>query len=126
MDLQWSLSLNRCKSARKVFPIAKRINGHAVLVLFRSDAERRLFSTAEMLDRRFGRLLSDKIKMRLLLLGAAPNLAMVPTCQPYSLRKISRGEFTLALSPPRILRFLAQGGREDISSIKTVKIVGVE
>jgi hypothetical protein len=110
-----------------VFPIAKRIDGRAVLVLFGSDAERRLYNTAEMLDRRFGRLLSDKIKMRLLLLGAAPNLAMVPTCQPYSLKKTSRGEFTLDLSPPRVLRFAVQGGRgEERSSIKTVKIIGVE
>jgi hypothetical protein len=110
-----------------VFPIAKRISGSALLVLFGSAAERRLFCTAEMLDRRFGLSLSEKIKMRLLLLWAAPNLAMVPTCQPYCLRKTSRSEFTLDLCPLKVLRFATQGGRgEQHSSIKTVKILGVE
>jgi hypothetical protein len=80
-----------------------------------------------MLDLRFGLRLSKKIKLRLLLLRAAANLAMVPTCQPYRLKRASRGEFTLDLLPPKMLRFAAEGGRDlQLSAIKTVKILGVE
>jgi hypothetical protein len=98
-----------------------------LLLLFGSAAEQRLFSSAELLDRRFGPKLSDKIKMRLLLLRAATNLAMVPTCQPYSLKKLPHGEFTLDLLPPKVLRFAAEGGRSSQQSkIKAVTILGVE
>ncbi|MCP2223744.1 hypothetical protein [Bradyrhizobium elkanii] len=115
-----------CTSLKKVFPIAKRIIGPILLILFGSAAEQRLFSTAELLDRRFGPNLSKKIKSRLLLLRAAPNLTMVPTCQPYRLNKISRGEYTLDLLPPKVLRFAAEGGRTQQSMIKAVKILAVE
>ncbi|RTM15378.1 MAG: hypothetical protein EKK33_02105 [Bradyrhizobiaceae bacterium] len=98
-----------------------------MLILFGSAAEQRLFCTAELLDRRFGPKLSEKIKMRLLLLRAATNLAMVPTCQPYRLNKLSRGEYTLDLLPPKVLRFAAEGGRlSQQSTIRAVKILGVE
>lgn len=110
-----------------MFPIAKRIIGLILLILFGSAAEQRLFSTAELLDRRFGHKLSKKIKMRLLLLRAATNLAMVPTCRPYRLNELSHGEYTLDLLPPKVLRFAADGGRPSQQfKIKTVKILGVE
>jgi hypothetical protein len=116
-----------CVRLKKVFPIAKRIIGPALLVLFESAADKRLFGSAELLDRRFGPLLSKKIKVRLHLLRAAPTLAMVPTCQPFCLRKTSRGDFTLDLSPPKVLRFSTQGRRGDpITAIKTVRLLGVE
>ncbi|WP_128948230.1 hypothetical protein [Bradyrhizobium nanningense] len=119
-------AIPNCASLKKVFPIAKRIIGLILLILFGSAAEQRLFSTAELLDRRFGPSLSGKIKSRLLLLRAAPNLAMVPTCQPYRLNKNSRGEYTLDLLPPKVLRFAAEGSRTPQSTIKTVKILAVE
>ncbi|MBC9880868.1 hypothetical protein G8O24_26430 [Bradyrhizobium sp. INPA01-394B] len=110
-----------------MFPIAKRITGAILLIMFGSAAEQRLFSSAELLDRRFGPKLSNNIKMRLLLLRAATNLAMVPTCQPYSLKKLPHGEYTLDLLPPKILRFTADAGRSSQQSkIKAVKILGVE
>jgi hypothetical protein len=116
-----------CICLKKVFPITKRIIGSALLVLFESAADKRLFCTSELLDRRFGPLLSKKIKVRLHLLRAAPTLAMVPTCQPYCLRKTPRGDYTLDLSPPKVLRFATQGRRGDpITAIKTVRLLGVE
>jgi len=110
-----------------VFPIGKRISGPQLLVLFRDAAQRRLFCTEAAMERRFGTPLSKKIQMRLLLLGAAANLAMVPTCPPFGLKKGSRGEFTLNLLSPRVLRFEAGSSRAvQLSSIKTVTILGVE
>ena len=96
-------------------------------MLFRNAAERRLFCTEAAIDRRFGPALSKKIQLRLLLLGASVNLAMVPTCQPFGLRKLPRGEFTLDLLPSSVLRFAAGNGRvQKLSTIKTVTILGVE
>jgi hypothetical protein len=110
-----------------VFPIDKRISEPKLFVLFRNAAERRLFCTEAAIDRRFGPVLSKKIQLRLLLLGASVNLAMVPTCQPFGLKNVSRGEFTLDLLPASVLRFTAGNGRaQQLSLIKTVTILGVE
>ena len=111
----------------KVFPISKRFGRLQLLVLFRDAAQRRLFCTEAAIERRFGSALAKRIQLRLLLLGAAANLAMVPTCQPFGLKKVSRREFSLDLLSPRVLRFEANISRAgQLSLIKTVTILGVE
>ena len=110
-----------------MFPFDKRIGGLQLLVLFRDAAQRRLFCTEAAIEQRFGSILARKIQMRLLLLAAAANLAMVPTCQPCGLKRVLRREFTLDLLSPRVLRFEISNSRAvQLSAIKTVTILGVD
>jgi hypothetical protein len=116
-----------CAIPLKVFPIDKRISWPILLVLFRNADDQRLFSTEKLLDRRFGPALSQKIKLRLLVLKAAAHLAMIPMHQPFCMRKVARGEYALDLAPPNVLRFAAiPAGAVPLSSIKTVTILSVE
>jgi hypothetical protein len=80
-----------------------------------------------MLDRRFGKALADRIKLRLLLLRAATNLAMVPTRPPLSLRRIARNRFLLDVDASLVLRIKVDGAEETkLNLIRTVTILGVE
>lgn len=96
-------------------------------LIFPDGASQRLFSTGAMLERRFGDALAERIKLRLLLLRAATNLAMVPTRPPFSLRKVARNRFVLDVHPPLVLRIGADGAEAtELSLIRTVTILGVE
>lgn len=116
-----------CGHHEKVFPIAKRIGGRHLKVIFRDGASHRLFCSEAMLDRRFGRARAERIKLRLLLLRAATNLAMVPTRPPFSLRRIARNRFELDIDPPLVLRIEVDGAEEtELNLVKTVMVLGVE
>ncbi len=80
-----------------------------------------------MLDRRFGEELSERIKARLHLLWAAPNLSKVPTRPPFSLRRVGRNRFLLDVGPPVVMRIGTDGAADtDPSQIRVVTILGVE
>lgn len=98
-----------------------------MLVLFRSAAEQRLFSTERLLFEQFGERLGRKIQLRLLVLGAAINLAMVPTRPPVGFKIASQGGFTIDLSPSGVLRFSAKRpAHASLSNIEEIVILGVE
>lgn len=96
-------------------------------VIFPDAASQRLFSTEAMLDRRFGNELAGRVRLRLLILRAAPDLSKVPTRAPFSLRKVARNRFVLDVDPPLVMRIGTDGAAEtELSQIRTVTILSVE
>ena len=68
----------------------------------------REFSSARVLDRSYGRDMAGKIRARMAVLEAAPNLAKVPTTKPdrcHQLEGERRGKFAVDLVHPHRLVF---------------------
>lgn len=99
--------------------------GEIVRVLFQTAADQRLFSTARLIDQRFGVLVSKKIQLRLLLLKAVPSLAMVTQHPPICLRRVATSEFTLDLVAPSVLKISANAESSNLHLVEAITVLGV-
>ena len=85
----------------------------------------------------YGTEISNKIKLRLTVLNAAPNLAAVPTTKPercHSLKGNRMGQYAIDLKHPYRLIFCPdhdplpknEEGQLDLTRITRIKIISVE
>lgn len=105
-----------------------------MIICFLNSAIEADFNQRIRLERRFGRLLAERIGTRLQVLLAARHLAVVPTSPPIGLRIIDPqgAQFSVALTETDRLRFRStegctyKDGHVLLETVKEIEVLGVD
>ncbi len=108
--------------------------GAVVDICFRKAGLCRVFNDARLLRKRYGDDLASRIATRMAVLKAAKHLGLVPQRPPIGLCKHdgSPTTFTVDVDPPRRLRFVAIGTRQQrgqrlaLDRVRSIEIVAFE
>lgn len=105
-----------------------------MIICFPNSAIEADFNQRARLERRFGRLVAERIGTRLQVLLGARHLAVVPISPPIALRIIDPqgGQFSVALTETKRLRFRATEGcaYKDshvlLETVNEIEVLGVD
>jgi len=103
-----------------------------MIICFPNSAIEADFNERARLERRYGRLIAERVGSRMQVLLAAEHLALVPTTPPIVLRiDPQAAQFSVALVKSNRLRFRAtegctyNDGQIDLETVKKVEVLGV-